>query len=100
MTATGIITTTDLATTRGQASTFARMVKIVFSWFARRWAVLRARHQMQRLNELDDHMLRDLGLHRGDIYTAIRYRGEDNPTHVLDALANARRHVEASRLIC
>jgi hypothetical protein len=52
------------------------------------------------LSSFDDHMLRDIGLRREDIYTAAHYRGAADPTQVLSELADARLRIKATRLIC
>lgn len=100
MTAISKTTTTYLPATSAATSTFAQTVKAVFTSALRRWMIFRNRQHVMRLNELDDYLLRDIGLHRGDVYTATHYRGKENPTRVLRSLADAQRRIEATRHIC
>ncbi|PQA73599.1 DUF1127 domain-containing protein [Brucella oryzae] len=100
MTATSKITTTHLPAMNGQTSTFVQMVKTVFTSIMRRWTFSNGRRQVLNLSSFDDHMLRDIGLRREDIYTAAHYRGTEDPTRVLSELADARLRIKATRLIC
>lgn len=100
MTATGRITTTHLPVTNGLTSTFAQMVKATFTSIMRRWTFSNGRRQLLNLSDFDDHMLRDIGLRREDIYTAVHYRGMEDPTQVLSELADARLRIKATRQIC
>lgn len=100
MTAISKTTTTYLPATRAETSTLVQTVKAVFTSALRRWMIVRNRRQLMRISELDDYLLRDIGLHRGDVYTATHYRGRENPTRVLRSLADAQRRIEATRHIC
>ena len=100
MTATSKITTTHLPAVSGQTSTFLQMVKTVFTSIMRRWTFSSGRRQVLNLSSFDDHMLRDIGLRREDIYTAAHYRGAADPTQVLGELADARLRIKATGLIC
>ncbi|MEJ5022463.1 DUF1127 domain-containing protein [Ochrobactrum vermis] len=100
MTATSKITTTHLPATSGPTSTFAQMVKATFTSIMRRWTFSNGRRQLLNLSDFDDHMLRDIGLRREDIYTAVHYRGMEDPTQVLSELADARLRIKATRQIC
>ncbi|MFC4625645.1 DUF1127 domain-containing protein [Daeguia caeni] len=61
------------------------------STVARRWKLAEHLWQVRKLSEFDDHMLRDLGLHRGDIYTALYCNGGEDATSVLSRLARRKR---------
>src|SRR5215468_8226549 len=54
-------------------------------------AELAARRAINELAEMDDHMLRDLGLVRGEIVNAVRgpreYAGTDDPLTIFDETA-------------
>ncbi len=96
MIATSKFTTTHLPAKSGQVSAFAQMVKAVFASILRRWTFSNGRRQVINLSELDDHLLRDIGLRREDIYTAVHYRGVEDPTRVLSELS-ARQRMKAPR---
>lgn len=100
MTAISKTTITPLPTTSTTTSVLKQMVNAVFTSVMRRWTLFRNRRHVLRLNELDIHLLKDIGLQSGDIYTAIHKRGVDDPTRILAALADARLRVEATRHIC
>ncbi|MBC2886507.1 DUF1127 domain-containing protein [Ochrobactrum sp. CM-21-5] len=93
------ITTIHLPGAGEQVSTFTQMVKSVFASALRRWTLFNRRREVLNLNDFDDHILRDIGLQREDIYTAIHYRGAEDPTHLLCTLADSRRQTEAARRI-
>jgi uncharacterized protein YjiS (DUF1127 family) len=42
------------------------------SWLKHAKSFYRVRHDQWRLSQFDDHMLKDIGLHRSDIYRAVR----------------------------
>ena len=100
MTATSKITTTHLPAASAPTSTLTQMVKAVFMSIVRRWTFSHGRRQVLNLSDFDDHMLRDIGLRREDIYTAVHYRGTEDPTQVLGELADARLRIKATRHIC
>lgn len=100
MTATSKIPTTHLLATSGESTTFAQKVKAAFSLIMRRWAFRNGRRHVRNLSDFDDHMLRDIGLRREDIYTAVHYRGTEDPTNILSEIADARLRIKATRLIC
>ena len=100
MTATSKITTTHLPKMSGETSRLVQMVKTVLTSFKRRWTFSDGRRQVANLSDFDDHMLRDIGLRREDIYTATHYRGVEDPTCVLSELAAARLRIKATGLIC
>lgn len=86
-------TMTNPAATSELATGFAKFAQAVRSTVMRRWKLAVHLRQARRLSELDDHMLRDLGLHRGDIYTALRCDRDDDATQVLSQLARRNRNV-------
>lgn len=100
MTAISKTTMTHLPATSTTNSVLSQVVQSVFTSVMRRWTLFRNRRHVAHLNELDSYLLRDIGVHRGDIYTAIHTRATDDPTRVLAALADARARVEATRHIC
>ncbi|MBB5701153.1 uncharacterized protein YjiS (DUF1127 family) [Ochrobactrum daejeonense] len=99
MTATSKFTTTHLPAKSGQVSGFAQMVKAVITSALRRWALSGGRRQVMHLSEFDDHLLRDIGLRREDVYTAVHYRGHEDPTRVLGELADMRLRIKTTRNI-
>lgn len=100
MTAISKTTTTQLPAKSALTCTLKQMVKAVFTSIMRRWDFRNGRRQILNLSEFNDHMLRDIGLRREDIYTAVHYRGVDDPTRVLSELADARLRIKATRQIC
>ena len=100
MTAISKTTMTHLPETSTSTSVLHQMVKSVFTSVMRRWTLFRNRRHVVHLNQLDSYLLKDIGVHGGDIYTAIHTRATDDPTRVLAALADARARVEATRHIC
>lgn len=100
MTATSKTTMTHLPTKRATPSALKQMVKAVFASVMRRRTLFRNRRHVLHLNELDNYLLKDIGLEREDVYTAIRKRDTEDPTRVLSKLADARLRVEATRHIC
>ncbi|OYR08527.1 DUF1127 domain-containing protein [Brucella thiophenivorans] len=100
MTAISKTTMTHLPATSATTVALKQMVQTVFTSVMRRWTLFRNRRHVLLLNELDNYLLKDIGLQREDIYTATHKRGNDDPTRVLAALADARLHVEATRHIC
>ncbi|MEN5278582.1 DUF1127 domain-containing protein [Brucella sp. TWI432] len=100
MTAISKTTMTQLPATSANASALKQMVKSVFVSVLRRWTLFRNRRHVMRLNELDNYLLKDIGLQSGDIYTVIHTRSAEDPTRVLSKLADARLRVEATRNIC
>ncbi|MBD7991446.1 DUF1127 domain-containing protein [Ochrobactrum quorumnocens] len=100
MTAISKTTITPLPATSATTSVLKQMVQAVFTSVLRCWTLFRNRRHVMHLNELDNYLLKDIGLQSGDIYTAIHQRGADDPTRVLAALADARSRVEATRHIC
>ncbi|WP_273727077.1 DUF1127 domain-containing protein [Brucella gallinifaecis] len=100
MTAISKTTMTHLPATSTLTSVLKQMVKSVFMSVMRRWTLIRNRRHVLHLNELDNYLLKDIGLQSGDVFTAIHKRSAEDPTRVLAALADARSHVEATRHIC
>ena len=100
MTAISKTTITPLPVTSATTSVLKQMVQAVFTSVLRRWTLFRNRRHVAHLNELDSYLLRDIGVHSGDIYTATHTRMTDDPTRVLAALADARARIEATRHIC
>jgi uncharacterized protein YjiS (DUF1127 family) len=100
MTAISKTTMTHLPATSAPTSVLKQVVKSVFTSVMRRWTLFRNRRHVLHLNELDHYLLKDIGLHSGDLYTAISQRNPQDPTSVLAALADARSRVEAARNIC
>lgn len=64
-----------------------------------RWTSWRNRRHLSHLYELDDYLLRDLGLERRDISAALHHSGNEDPTRLLNVLADARLRLELSRNI-
>ncbi|MFS2324001.1 DUF1127 domain-containing protein [Brucella sp. H1_1004] len=100
MTAISKTTITPLPQTSTSTSVLRQMVNSVFASAMRRWTLFRNRRHVGHLNQLDSYLLKDIGVHDGDIYTAIHTRVTDDPTRVLAALADARARLEATRHIC
>ncbi len=81
---------------RRPASTFVASVRTVASGFFRAW---RNRRMVNRLNELEDHQLLDMGLRRSDV-SAVRAASffSDAGLHLtLASRERARRHLRAGR---
>lgn len=58
---------------------------------------LRHRHEIKALTELDDRMLKDIGLTRGDVQGALSESLLHNPSVVL--VRSAERHSRAERAV-
>ncbi|SJZ97117.1 DUF1127 domain-containing protein [Consotaella salsifontis] len=59
-------------------------------------AIVRAvinRRQAQRIGELPDHLLTDIGLKRDDVYEALNQDWREDPTYRLALTASQRRRV-------
>lgn len=63
----------------------------------RRWMSLRNRRQLNYLQELDDHQLRDLGISRLDLKAARTLPVAEDPTRFLASAALHNRHIENGR---
>lgn len=62
------------------------------------WMRLRNRRQVHDLLSLDDYLLRDLGVARGDVFEALSNPLVNDPTAILAAAANQHRLSERARL--
>jgi uncharacterized protein YjiS (DUF1127 family) len=62
------------------------------------WMRLRNRRQVHDLLGLDDYLLRDLGVARGDVFEALSNPLVNDPTAILAAAANQHRLSERARL--
>ncbi len=59
--------------------------------FTRAWTILRHRREVHGLLTFDDHMLRDIGITRGDVVAALVTSGTRDPSTRLRVLAVERR---------
>lgn len=100
MTAISKTTMTHVPITGAPASMLKQVVQSVFTSVMRRWTLFRNRRHVIHLNELDNYLLKDIGLQSEDLYTVFHKRRAEDPTRVLAALADARLRVEATRHIC
>ena len=55
------------------------------------WHARKNRRSVARLLEWNDHMLRDIGLTRGDVGSALASRLTDDPSNRLSAFSRERR---------
>jgi len=62
------------------------------------WTRLRNRRRVHDLLGLDDYLLRDLGVARGDVFEALSNPLVNDPTAILAAAANQHRLSERARL--
>jgi uncharacterized protein YjiS (DUF1127 family) len=65
------------------ARPFAALARYVTNW--------RNRRKLYRLGDLDDHLLADIGIERGEIEEALRLPLTLNPLYELDRRAHLRR---------
>ncbi len=59
--------------------------------FAKAWVAYRNRRAVARLLHFDDHMLRDIGVTRGDVAASLAMGPFDDASTRLEALARERR---------
>ena len=89
-----LIITPPAADVASLAAAARRWLAAIHSWY-------RARRDYRILCEMDDYVLRDLGLTRSDLWYATRRCGLDDPTSIVAARAaertGRREHAEASR---
>lgn len=84
----------DLARERPSRTPAARLARLAV-WFGSLRVALRNRLAANSLADLDDHLLNDLGLSRGDVQDVLRRHGiADDPSLQLTRLA--RRRAEQS----
>ncbi len=62
------------------------------------WKRLRNRRRVHDLLALDDYLLKDLGLARGDVFEALSNPLVNDPTSILAAAANQHRLAEKARV--
>lgn len=100
MTAISKTTTAHLPASSTSTFVLSQAVKSVFASVMSRWTLFRNRRHVFYLNQLDNYLLKDIGLESGDVYTAMHKHSAEDPTRMLAALADARKRVEATRHIC
>ncbi len=70
------------ALSRDSAFVFPKLRRLVRSWFAKR--------NLKRLEQLDDYMLNDIGLTRGDLRHALRLPYDVDPVDEMLRLRDQR----------
>ena len=70
----------------------------IVATLVRLWTRFQNRRDVARLLELDDHMLKDLGIARGDVFEALSEPAVADPSELLAASASERRLAERLRL--
>ena len=70
----------------------------VVATLVRLWTRFQNRRDVARLLELDDHMLKDLGIARGDVFEALSEPVVADPSELLAASAGERRLAERARI--
>lgn len=83
-------------TTRGR--TIKVIVTSALSRLAALWIHLRNRRQVNDLLVLDEYLLRDIGVARGDVFEALSNPFVNDPSSLLAAAANRHRAVERARV--
>ncbi|MBV2144189.1 DUF1127 domain-containing protein [Falsochrobactrum sp. TDYN1] len=76
-----------------------QLVGAAFASVKRRWTSWRNRRHVLHLRELDDYLLRDIGLQHRDIDMVLHLHGGEDPTQILNTLADVRLRFEANRYI-
>jgi uncharacterized protein YjiS (DUF1127 family) len=69
----------------------------VVATLIRLWTRFQNRRDVTRLLALDDHMLKDLGIARGDVFEALSEPMVADPSELLAASASERRIAERAR---
>lgn len=87
------MTTTELTPARpaGPASRLLALAEGAVARVAALVVAIRNRRAVNGLLEMDDRMLSDIGLTRGDVYSSLSGRTEDDPSLRLSALWSERR---------
>lgn len=81
------------------AFTFVQTAGQAGAVLVRRVMSIRNRGQVSRLSELDDYLLRDIGIRRCDLVTVSACALKDDPTAILRRLADGQARVNAARRI-
>lgn len=85
---------TEIEARGGQVGMTARVGKAV----VRMWKTYRARRALRTLIDVDDRMLRDIGVTRDDVRWALRASTGQDPSALLRIRAVSRRAAERSEL--
>jgi uncharacterized protein YjiS (DUF1127 family) len=83
--------TTDFPTPAGAGGTFLRLLVTGLSRGFTLWQAYRNRRAVAHMLAFDDHMLRDIGVTRGDVHAAMSAPISDDPSHTLAGFAHERR---------
>ncbi len=89
--------TTDLTTPASAGGLFLRLAGSGFYRLAVLWRAYRNRIEVARLASLDNRMLSDIGVTRGDVEAAMSLRVSDDPSSHLAALAYERRAAQRAQ---
>ena len=83
--------TTEFTPPAGAGGTFLRLLVTGLSRGFTLWQAYRNRRAVAHLLAFDDHMLRDIGVTRGDVHAAMAAPISDDPSHYLAGFAHERR---------
>jgi len=97
---TTIKTTTVKLPATGFAAILTQWAARAFNMVATFVVVRRNRAAILRLGDLDDYMLKDIGISRSDLHRALGRSYLDDPSSELGAIADARARQQATRSIC
>ncbi len=75
----------------GQHSVSGGLLSTLTAAVDRFWRSLRSRRQIVHLSELDDHVLNDIGVTRGDIDKVLSQPFMDDPSLALQQIAQSNR---------
>jgi uncharacterized protein YjiS (DUF1127 family) len=89
--------TRDITTPTPGGSLFFPFVSAILGKVGDMLRAWQNRRQVARLLEWDQTMLRDIGLTRGDVYSAMASPLGDDPSDRLDRFARERRSAERAR---
>ncbi|RCS24638.1 DUF1127 domain-containing protein [Phyllobacterium salinisoli] len=92
-------TTVKLPAATGFAATMTQTITRAFNMVVKFFVVRRNRAAILHLGDLDDHMLKDIGVSRSDLHAVLGYSYLDDPSSALGELADARIRQQASQSI-
>ncbi|MBB2969717.1 DUF1127 domain-containing protein [Mesorhizobium sp. RMAD-H1] len=97
---TTIKTTTVKLPATGFAATMTQWATRAFNMVVKFFVVRRNRAAILQLGDLDDYMLKDIGISRSDLYAVLGHSYLDDPSSELGTIADARARQQATRSIC